>query len=135
MQARYYARASARRRSSAVIDVLRAQDEEEPGLRDRGLAVRADHGLCQPDERVDLAVHGHVAVVPVRVASPDWPQLTTQSEPTQFSTVQPLAGQVTWHSPAPAQSTVTMVLATAWTWHSSVASQLTSHGWPGWHCT
>jgi len=135
MQPRYYATGSARGRSSAVIDVLRTEHEEEPGPRDRGFPVRAKHRLGEPHECVDLAVHGHVAVVPVMVASPDKPQLTTQSEPTQFSTVQPLAGQVTWHSPAPAQSTVTMLLVPAWTWHSSVASQVTSHGWPAWHCT
>lgn len=96
MVPRYYASASPRRRSSAVIDVLRTEHEEEPGLRERGLAVCAEDRLGEPHERVDLAVHGHVAVLPVRVASsPSVPQLTMQSEPTQFSTVQLLPGHVT----------------------------------------
>jgi hypothetical protein len=43
MQPRYYATGCARRRSCAVIDVLRTEHEEEPGPRERGLAVGAKH--------------------------------------------------------------------------------------------
>ncbi len=47
--------------------------------------------------------HGQVAVVPVCVAIPAMPQVTSQS--TQLVTVQPVAGQVTLQSVLPPQST------------------------------
>lgn len=54
--------------------------------------------------------HGHVAIVPLRVAAaPSSPHATTQLAPTQLVTVQPVDGHVTWQSLAPPQSTLHVV--------------------------
>lgn len=96
MQARYYASRSARRRSTAVIDLLRRQQHDELTMLGgrRAEDVMHPEGFGQPAQRI-VRGHGHRAVVPDNVASPPKPQLTTQSLPTQFATVQPLVGQVT----------------------------------------
>ena len=52
---------------------------------------------------------------------------TMQFAPTQFVTVQPPAGQVTWQSLVPSQLTVACALELASTWQFSAESQVTSH--------
>ena len=97
MEARYYAAAGSTGMIDVVIDVLPEKHDEKPG---RGAVRRACEvhpleGLPEPHEWiVGLLGYGHVAVVPLRVATP-MPQLTTQVLPTQLLTVQPVAGHVT----------------------------------------
>ena len=48
-------------------------------------------------------------MVPLGVPTPVSPHVTVQSAPTQFVTVQPVAGHVTWHWGLLAQSTLQLV--------------------------
>jgi hypothetical protein len=57
-----------------------------------------------------------VAVEPLCVAAPSVPHDTTHSGPTQFVTVQPDAGHVTWHSAVPMQSTSQLAVVLHSTW-------------------
>ena len=54
--------------------------------------------------RLSWTCYGQVAVVPLRLALPK-PHDTTQAAPTQSVTLQPVVGQLTWHSELPPQST------------------------------
>jgi hypothetical protein len=53
----------------------------------------------------------------------------------QLCTVQPVAGQVTWHSGLDPQSTEHDDALLHSTWQCSPAAHPTEHGSPGWHWT
>jgi hypothetical protein len=74
-------------------------------------------------------------VLPVCVPVPIAPHDTTQSAPMQFVTLHPAAGQVTWHSGLPAQSTEQCVVPLHSTWQIWPLVQPTSQEAPGLHCT
>jgi hypothetical protein len=71
---------------------------------------------------------GHVAVVPVCVAMPIVPHVTSQLSPVQLVTVQPVAGHVTWQSSDPPQSTLHEEASAHSTWQSPLESHWTSTG-------
>ena len=79
--------------------------------------------------------HGQVAVDPLWVGSVPAPHVIWQAAPLQLRTVQPEAGQVTWHSGLVSQSTLHDDAALHSTWQCSPSAQPTEHGSPGWHWT
>src|ERR1041385_3994629 len=79
--------------------------------------------------------HGQVAVEPLWVGSPDVPHVISHAVPTQLCTVQPVGGQVMWHSGLDPQSTEQVDALLHSTWQCSPAAQPTEHGSPGWHWT
>lgn len=65
--------------------------------------------------------------MPLTVPAPIAPHATTQS-PTQFVTVHPVAGHVTWHSGLLPQSTMQLVEVAHCTWHQPPGTQDAVHG-------
>jgi hypothetical protein len=99
---------------------------------------RRYHDLVCPvvtDGGPRIGGYGQVAVAPWYVGSAVVPQLTTHRGPTQLFTVQPVAGQVTWHSGLDPQSTSHDDDSSQPTWQRSPAAHPTSQGLPGWHWT
>jgi hypothetical protein len=88
---------------------------------------------CGTGTRPVAIDYGQVAVVPWCVGIAPVPQLITHPAPTQLFTVQPVAGQVTWHSGLVPQSTSHDEVLLHSTWQYSPAAHPTSHGSPGWH--